>query len=270
MTCRKIFALLLLTATVAAPAAEREWSTGTAHTLPRGRYEIGLFQPLRYGQTEYVEWSTHPILFIKMPNIRVKISHSTFSGWKVATRHSLVYPTPLLRLLRVKGFGIQALADMDVGGIISDDPTIPQIPHMISSRNEIMLTRFFGTSTFITVKAGLALSVKSGELDSRTSVDLPTVFPRLGVYHNTYGMNLGLDFLTKVTKRTELVTDMDALLLPGLDEGTFAFEHKGLLIWNKSSRFQVTVGYKLVFGEYPFGTQWHLLPLFDLQWGWSK
>lgn len=257
-------------ATASATATGKEWSSGTAHTLPKGRFEFGLFQPLRYGQTENLEWSTHPILFIKVPNVKVKIAYSNFSGWEMASRHSVVYPTPLLRLLRVKGFGIEALAEMDVGGIISDDPTIPPIPHMISFRHEILLSQSFGPSTLITGKGGFCLALRGGKIDKRTTVDLPVVFPRLGVYYSGYGVNGGVDILRKATKRIEMLVDADILFLPGFDEGSFAFEHKGLIIWNKSSRFQLSLGYKLVYGEYPFGTQWHLLPLFDLQFGRNR
>ena len=53
-------------------------------------------------------------------------------------------------------------------------------------------------------------------------------------------------------------------------ENDSAFEHKGLVIWNKSNRVQLCIGYKACYGEYPFGTQWHLLaPLLDVQWGWG-
>ena len=269
MKCGKnsAYLLLLLTATTTAPASENEWSSGTAYTLPKGRYEVGLFQPLRYGHTEKLEWSTHPILDFLIPNVTIKISQSQFRDWDVATRHSLVYPTPLLRKLRVKGFGSQTLADMDVGGIISGDPDIPQIPHMFSSRNEILMSRSFGNSTLVTGKAGFILAVKTGELDKRTTIDLPIIFPRLGVYYNGYGVNMGADILKKATKRIDFLIDTDIFFLPGLNEGNVAFEHKGLFVWNKSSRFQLALGYKLVFGKYPFGTQWHLLPLLDFQWG---
>ena len=37
-------------------------------------------------------------------------------------------------------------------------------------------------------------------------------------------------------------------------------EHKSLLIWEKSEKIQIQVGYKLVYGEYPFGNITHLLP----------
>jgi len=259
--------VFLFTSSILAFKPDLEWPSGTAYTLPKGRYEIGLFQPLRYGQTNKLEWSTHPILNFFIPNVSIKISFSLFHGWEMATRHSFVYPTPLLRKIRVKGFGIQALADMDVGGIIANDPDIPQIPHMISSRNEVVLSRLLGKSTVLTGKMGVVLALKTGKLDTRTTIDLPIIFPRLGVYYNGYGINLGADVLRQVTKRINFLIDADLFLLPGLEEGDFAFEHKGLFIWNKSSRFQVMFGYKLVYGEYPFGTQWHLLPLLDFQWG---
>ncbi len=33
---------------------------------------------------------------------------------------------------------------------------------------------------------------------------------------------------------------------------------------------QILLSYKLSYGEYPFGTQWHLLgPLVDIVWAWQ-
>jgi hypothetical protein len=52
-----------------------------------------------------------------------------------------------------------------------------------------------------------------------------------------------------------------------MEEG-FAFEHKNLLTWALSGRTDIQVGYKLIYGEYPFGGQWHLLPLLDILWRW--
>ncbi|MFQ6615258.1 MAG: hypothetical protein ACE5HZ_00635 [Fidelibacterota bacterium] len=221
------------------------------------------------GATSRLEWSVHPIWFLQIPNVRVKAAHTVRMGWHVASRHSVVYPTPLLRRLQKKGFGIQALADIDFGGIITADPDVGDIPHMILSRHEIMATGGFGSAALVTIKGGIALALRSGQLDGRTTIDLPIVFPRLGVLHNGFGLNAGVDVIRPLIPGLDTLVDGDLLFLPGAKEGT-AFEHKGLLIWTKSGRFQLMVGYKLVFGEYPFGTQWHLFPLFDLQWGWSR
>jgi len=40
---------------------------------------------------------------------------------------------------------------------------------------------------------------------------------------------------------------------------------KGLLVWDRPPSFQIRFGYLLSYAEYPFGRQWHLLPLLDLQ-----
>ena len=250
---KKIYVIFLaLFFTSYAFAINAPCSAGTADTLPKGYFEIGLFQPLRYGQTETLEWSTHPILDLLIPNITIKKAWRDFAGWDFATRHNITYPTPLLRTISRKG----------TGGIISPEFDIPQ---MFSLRNEVLLTRKFSPSFLITGKAGLTLAVTSDELDERTTIDLPLVFPRLGVFYNGYAVNFGLDVGGDLTSRFAYLTDVDIFLLPGADEN-FAFEHKSLIIWNKSKKFQMMLGYKLVFGEYPFGKQWHLLPLFDMQW----
>lgn len=259
---------------VGVPGQDRDtgsgpWSAGTAQTLPQGRWEAGLFQPVRVGTTDRLELSIHPIWFFQIPNIRIKMAHTRWMGWQVASRHSVVYPTPLLRRLQKKGLGIAALAEIDFGGIITGDPDVGDIPHMILSRNEIMASRLLAPVGQVIAKGGIALGLRSGELDDRTTIDLPIVYPRLGVLYNGFGLNAGVDIIRRLIPRLDFLVDADLLLLPGA-KASMAFEHKGLLIWTKSNRFQLVAGYKLVFGEYPFGTQWHLFPLFDLQWGWFR
>ena len=92
-------------------------------------------------------------------------------------------------------------------------------------------------------------------------------FPRLGVFYNGYGVNFGLGFAGALLPRLGLLTDLNVLLLPGMEEG-FAFEHKSLLTRALSNRTDIQIGYKLICGEYPFGVQWHLLPLLDVLWRW--
>jgi hypothetical protein len=40
------------------------------------------------------------------------------------------------------------------------------------------------------------------------------------------------------------------------------------LVWTKSNQFRILLGYKLIAGEYPFGSQAHLFPFMDFQFGW--
>jgi hypothetical protein len=235
--------------------AWRHWTSGTAYTLPAGRWEVGLFQALRHSWSESLELSTHPLAFILIPNLSVKWSHGSRNGFQIATRHSLTYPTPLLRILSRKG----------IGGLISPEFNIPQL---VSLYNEVLVSRPFTRSLLATANAGICFAIKSGGLDERTTIDLPVVFPRLNVFYAGYGFHGGTELRADVFRRWRIQTGTGIFYYPAADE-RFAFEQKGLLLWNKSRTFQLCVGYQLTYGEYPFGTQWHLfVPVFDLAWGW--
>ena len=227
-------------------------TAAASENLPKGKFETGFFQPLRYGLSENIEISTHPVLMFFIPNLAVQKRHPSWDG--LASRHSLVLPTLLLKLVTKKG----------VGGFISPEFDIPL---MIALKNEIQLKRILNDHWTVSGTAGLTLAYCSKKLDKRTTIDLPVVFPRLGVFYNGYGVKFGLGFTGALLPRLGLLTSLNVLLLPGMEEG-FAFEHKNLLTWALSNRTDIQIGYKLICGEYPFGVQWHLLPLFDVLWHW--
>ena len=246
------------------------WSAGTAYTLPKGRWEKGLFQPLRYGQTERLEWATHPVLDLVMPNLRVKVAHRKFKGWDLATRWGFHYPTPLLRLVR----------RWDIGGLISPDPDILDIPRIVAIRGELLASRLLSPSLGLTCRGGVSVSLKSGVLDKRTTIDIPLVFPRMAAYLHGYQLNLGLDMLVDLPGRWSILGDAELLMIPGAEE-SFAFELGSWFVWNRSERFRVVIGYLLTYGEYPYGRHWQLMPyplafgpglrmlpfpMIDLQW----
>ncbi|NOZ03738.1 MAG: hypothetical protein GXO92_03900 [FCB group bacterium] len=259
--------LVILTGFLSAKSVETaaDWSSGTAYVLPAGRWEMGLFQPLRYGLSGGQEFSTHPLLFVKMPNLTYKRVWKADERGVIASRHQLLYPTPLLNTVARKG----------IGGIVSPEFTFPA---MVSLHNEVLYTKKLMGSMQVTGKAGITVGVAFGDLDKRMTIDLPLVFQRLAVFYNNWLIRLGGDVTGHLSGRWNYLVDSDVFLIPGAEEN-FGFEHKGLLLWNKSDRFQLAIGYKLVYGQYPYGTQWHLLPpkvpglpvwipLFDLQWAW--
>jgi hypothetical protein len=229
-------------------------STASARILPQGRWQVGVFQPLRYGLSPTVELSAHPLWFFIIPNLSAKWAHGcSCSDLKVATRHSIVYPSPLLRTMAKKG----------TGGIISPEFTIPSV---LIFNNELLVSRDFSAVT-ATFSLGVGLAVRSGNLDERTTIDLPIVYPRLNVLYHGYRLYSGVDAQGHLYKKLSWQADVNFFYCPPAN-GAFAFEQKSLLLLNKSDHFQVCGGYLLTYGEYPFGTQWHLLPLFDLQWAW--
>jgi hypothetical protein len=249
-----LISLLVVSLCLSQPKEQlhKNWSSGTAFLLPEGRMEIGIFQPMRYGWSKSVEFSIHPLAAFIIPNLSMKWSHGQKSGYKVATRHSISYPTLLLRTVSKKG----------IGGMISPEF---QIPHMISIYNEVIVSKKLSSSHLLSVKSGISFALKSGDLDENATIDLPIIFPRLAVYHQGYGFRFGSDLHGKFYRKWDYLIDADVFYTPRGGEN-FALEHKGLLLWNKSERFQFCIGYKLVYGEYPFGSQWHLfLPILDLQ-----
>lgn len=253
-----IICLILCISTCYGQAAvnNKIWSAGNAYTLPRQRIETGLFQPLRYGLSNSVELSAHPIFFFIIPNFTIKWSHGFYKGFALATRHGFDYPTLLLRTIARKG----------TGGIISPEF---DVPHMVALNNELLMSRQFGGNYLLTGKAGIVLATRFGGLDTRTTIDLPLVFNRLLVFYHGYQLRTGMEFEGKIYNKWNFSLDGDYYWIPG-EKFNHAFEHKGFIHWRLSERTKICLGYILCYGQYPYGSQWHLLlPLIDIQKAWN-
>ena len=174
------------------------------------------------------------------------------------------YPTPLLKIISREG----------TGGIISPE-FHDDIPNMVSIYNGFILTGVIGTRYpgLVSIRGGIKFAINSEDLDRRTSIDLPIIYPRIQTYYEGCGLEYGMNFNTKCFSKTfnsKLFTEADIQVFhfPGADENfhvetslNFAFIHK---------KTEYSAGVKLIYGEYPFGTQWHLLPMFDIVWRWGK
>ena len=205
----------------------RTWDSHSAQLLPQKRWEIGLFQPFRYGYSQSLEYSVHPLLFFVMPNVSIKTSRRDVLGWASASRHGLVYPTPLLNMVAKEG----------IPGIISPDF---QMPLMLGISNDWLMTKSLGDFA-TTIRGGIDLGLVFGDLDKRSTIDLPLVYHRLGIYYNGWGLDFGVDVQKTLSETFSILTDVDLRLLPGL-EGSFSIEHKLLRSWYKSEKFRVLSG----------------------------
>ena len=233
--------------------------------MPKKRWEIGLFQPFRYALSDNIEYSTHPLWFFVIPNIALKRSHSDLAGYKTASQLKLFYPTPLLNIVARQG----------IGGLI--DPNIIMPPMLGIAGTAIASRTVFGLRT--TFNAGVDLGIAMGELDMRSTIDLPLIYHRLGVFYNQWGLHTGVDLQAKLADKVKLHLDIDLRLLPGISKdhpqqfftifsGENVVEHKLLLIWNRSQSFRVITGYKLVTGQYPYGHDMRILPYIPLLERW--
>jgi hypothetical protein len=230
------------------------WTDGTACTIPKKRWELGLFTASRYGINNNLELSTHPLMFFLMPQVKIKVGWGEYSGFRLATEHGIFYPTVFMRLVTRKG----------TGGLISPEFTIPQM-FAISNRFLVSFRPF--KNAVLTGHAGIAFSIKFGPLDKRSTIDLPVIYPRLAVFYNQPEFDVGIDFRGKFVPCFGWLFNVENFIVCGTPENYF-LENKGVLAYtSKKESLRVEAGYKLCFGKYPAAPQWHLLPVIDLIFG---
>jgi hypothetical protein len=240
-----------------APAGVTRWAgmSGSAYALPAGAFEVGLFQPLRYGLGREVELSTHAALNLVMPNLALLKTWGQVGPMRWASRHALYYPTGLLQLVAREG----------TGGILPEET---RVPHIIMLGNEARLSWAFAAQHLLTARAGVTVAAALGRANL-SSIDLPLVWPRLAPVFNYAAFVVGADLDGVLCGPLDYFADLDLYLIPD-GRGPVAVEQAAALRWRVSETFAAMVGTKLVFGTYPapggFRSQWHLLPIADLTW----
>ncbi len=231
--------LLLLAVLTAAPAHADHL------ILPAGRAEMGIFQPLRIGVSDTLEIDTFPLLAFVMPNVTARI------GWSDAliTEHAITYPTQLLRLLSREG----------TGGIM---PLETKVPDILMIENLVHYRLALGRGQTVTFKGGAIIAGVSGP-STMPTIDLPLVYPRTAAWEDGITGRLGIDFDGAIGAHLYYNVDVDLFAMADSD-APFHVEHSLLAGWQMTWWVALQLGYKLVVGQYPFGTQVHILPMFDL------
>ena len=234
------------------------------------KHEIGIFNPYIYKYSDIIELSTHPIFLLYIPNFSIKINHNKVlkkyflnnktnnflsNNQNIFTHHSFYIPTKLLNKIKKEG----------TGGIIS--PEFEDFPFMISFKN--MLIYFIEKE-----KYNLTLKTGCKKIDNRTTIDLPIVYHRLGIFYNGAQYHLGLEINKTLIKNIHLFSNIYFYNYLNKKQN-LSIEHRTMIQYNISNQTELHLGYKLVYGEYPFGKMYHLLPfsilpipLFDIIWKW--
>ena len=248
---RALLAALILCLPAAASGGTAPWSEHSAYTLPAGRLEASVFQTWRYGLTDRVELGTHPVLSLVAPQAYAKFAIRQTGMWDFSSRHRLLYPTPLLRLLSREG----------TGGLL---PSRSRIPGIVSLNNEVLATHMTHNGHLFTAHLGLRTALIFGDSQMAT-IDLPVIFPRTAAYQGRTVLTTGANLVLRPAGSVELLMDLQVFIMTPGDEQV-ALEHDLLLRWEISSRVLLTGGYKVVWGEYPLGNQLSILPIIDLSW----
>jgi hypothetical protein len=232
--------------------ATRRFAPGTAYTLPAGRFETGVFAPLRYGLTDDLELSVHPLWFFTWPGVTARKQWMHRDAWTITTSHSLEVPTPFLRLIQVDG----------TGGII---PTDNRVPWFGLTDQRLLFTAEVLPGHDLTWFMGFSAAAHAGGMRMDT-IDYPLVYPRLSALYNGITARAGLDLDGRIRGDFHYTVDFDLFVMPEDDQTRLAFEHSAGVIYRSGRRWQVFVGYKFAWSQLPFGSERVWLPLVDLIW----
>lgn len=229
----------------------------TAYILEQGEKEIGLLHPFVLGKNQNTQYSMHPILEFVIPNVEMKKTIFPERETDFAWALKLTYPSPLLKMVQKKG----------IGGMIAEDPDFAPIPHIITAKMMLLNTRTIFKKHLMTFNGGFGLSVTNGTVDPRITIDLPWVYPRMNQYNQPFSVNMGIHFTGPLWKNIGYDSGGEFTYTIG-DGQNVSFEYGDYFFWQATDRLKIYAGYDLYFAEYPFGTQWHLLPMFDLRYLW--
>jgi hypothetical protein len=87
------------------------------------------------------------------------------------------------------------------------------------------------------------------------------------VFYNAPEFDAGIDFRGQFFPRIGWLFNVENFFVRGTKNNYF-FENKGVLAYtSKKQTLRIEAGGKLCFGKYPYGQQWHLLPVLDLIFG---
>lgn len=250
-----IFSLFIILQPVIAqmPYLQKSWSYNSAFLLRKGKYECGLFQPFRYGISDRVEIYGNILQMPFMPNISVKVKIAEVKGFHMASEHGFEYNTIFFNLISKKG----------IGGILSSQFNFPIL---FTLNSYFLVTKQIFDTAFITAKAGVLIGMRDGYLSPLATIDLPLFYPRLAHLYNKCTVKLGIDLKGKIVRKWSYLADFQFFVIPRKENNLF-IEHTGAIMCALGKNARLKGGYKLCYGDYPFGKQLHLLPVIDIVFG---
>lgn len=228
-------------------------STNSAQTVPKGRFELGLFQPLRYGLTERVELSTVPLLVALMPQVEAKVRWLSQGHYSIATRQGVSYPSPLLHVLAREGsFGLL--------------PKTSKIPTAFIFDIDGLFTRKLCEEHLLTALLG-ASAAPRGSTARMPLLDFPFLYARFAVLKTAAVYRLGLSYSGALHARIRASADVKYFILPVI-HGGFSVEQGASLRFLLAKHVALEAGARLEYARYPSGLQFHYLPFLDVLVAW--
>jgi hypothetical protein len=234
--------------------APPSWSTNSAWTLPRGRWELGLFGASRVGVTDRVELAVHPLLFFALPHAEAKLRLFEHGDLTFASRHRLSYPTWFLKLVSKEGSG----------GLL---PATTDVPQALQLESDAIGSWRWAPDQLATLGWGLAVAPSESTRDLPL-LDFPFLYPRFAALHAWGVPRMWLSFDGRVLGPVYHALDARWYVLPLADvEGAYAFESGVAIEYRFGSSVALRLGTRTSIARYPIGTRFHYLPYVDVRVG---
>lgn len=241
---------------VSTDAASMIWPDRSTRTMKPGRKVWPIFGVKKLGAKNNMEWHIQPIFFFVSPNLGLKKNwKESDSGISISSFHQINYPSIYLKLFAREG----------AGGVL---PLDSQIPPMLSIRNEILIG-LNRQGNFITLRGGIATAFKLGSGEKNfPDIDYPFLYNRTLAFNNSPNIYLGINFNRDILPKLNVEFDLSTFSV-GNDTGNFVHETKLIFFWKKSDRFGLKAGAAAGFGQYPFGSTFQMIPVFDVLFGFG-
>ncbi len=229
------------------------WSSNTAYLLQAGKWESGIFQPLRYGLNNKLEIHSNAIVLPLIPNAGIKIALGSWDGFIFSSDHILSSPTIFLNFVSRKG----------IGGLISPEFDFPLI---ISISNSIIVSKQVCSGSLFSGYAGFVFAIRGDKPNPQSTIDLPLVYPRMAHFYEGATFRSGMSYKGAFSKKLFYEEGLQFFIVTRNKNNFFA-ENSGNLMWAAGRAIRIKGGYILSYGKYPFGSHWQLWPSIDLVFG---
>ena len=169
--------------------------------------------------------------------------------------------------LAYTSFLIDTLARDGIGGILAPDIEIPQ---RIDLNLRLLWTKSFGDHALTArLRSDFALPSYSPDASKGmqySSIDMPLVYVR--THEAPLSFNFGAQISGPISERFGYELGAWGWFLPSASNGNWSVEQRSALSFKMSERCWFQAGAVGVWGDYPYGRNWHVLPLMDVKWQW--
>jgi hypothetical protein len=230
--------------------ALRRWSGPSAFTVPKGRFESGLFSTSRYGLSERLELGLHPVLFFALPHVEAKWRYAELPPFALAARGRVSYPATFLALVSREGSG----------GLL---PKTSEPPFALMLEADAVVTAAIRPGSFLSFSLGFALAPHTSFTPAELPLlDFPFLYPRFAALYAPIVPRTQLNFESVLFLGFHLELELRGYLMPSLPYvGTaLAFEQALALEYRFGDSVAVSLGARMAEAEYPVGQRVHVLP----------